>query len=147
MDHHIVSHIDTHMTRSWCIISSLEENQVTRLCLGWRYTGTISHQSICRLSSNIPAIAAVIDYPAHKTRTVKTGGWGCAAPYIGIAQVFLCFPNHICKFLIRQGLCRNLITKLAASRKCCGIKQIITVPISTVIEVVASFLILIHPLP
>lgn len=66
MDHHIVAHINTHMARSRRIIGSLEEDQISRLCVRRGNLRTAAHQSIRGLPADIPAIAAVIDHPAHE---------------------------------------------------------------------------------
>ena len=47
--------------------------QVSGLCLTLRDNVAFSHQTIGRLSAYIPAIPAVIDDPAYKTGTIKTG--------------------------------------------------------------------------
>ena len=73
MDHHPAAHINSHMAGTGSIIRPLEENQIAGLCLtgGNNITGT--HKAVCRGSANIPAIAAVIDYPTDKSRTVEAG--------------------------------------------------------------------------
>ena len=51
MDHHVISYINSNMARSRRIISFLEKDQISRLCIRWRYIGTIRPKSICCCSS------------------------------------------------------------------------------------------------
>ena len=80
MDHHPVADINAHMGRSAGVVGSLEEDQVSGLCLTFRDNVTFSHQTIGRLPAYIPAIAAVVDDPADKAGTVKAGTRRAAAP-------------------------------------------------------------------
>ena len=41
VDHHVIADIDSHMACSRCIIGSLEEDQISRFCLRWRYLRTV----------------------------------------------------------------------------------------------------------
>ena len=66
VDHHVIAHIDSHMACTRRIVSPLEKDQVSRLCFRRGNLGTVSHQSVCSLPADIPAIAAVIDHPAHE---------------------------------------------------------------------------------
>lgn len=111
MDHHIIPYINSNMARSRRIIGSLEKDQISRLCIRRSYIRTIRPKPICSCSSHIPAISAIIDYPAYETRTIKTGRWRCTAPNIRITQIFFCFPNHLGKLWIRKCFCRNIISK------------------------------------
>ena len=63
VDHHAVADIDTDMAGSRCVVSSLEENQVTGLCLTGPDNGTVIHQTASRQAAHVPTISAVIDYP------------------------------------------------------------------------------------
>ena len=80
MDHHPVADINAHMGRSAGVVGFLEEDQVSGLCLALRDNVAFSHQTVGRLPAYIPAIAAVVDDPANKTRTVKAGTRRAAAP-------------------------------------------------------------------
>ena len=55
------------------VVGFLEEDQVSGLCFTLRDNVAFSHQTIGRLSAYIPASPAVIDDPANKTGTIKTG--------------------------------------------------------------------------
>ena len=46
MNHHVISYINSNMARSRRIISSLEKDQISRLCIRWRYIGTIRPKHI-----------------------------------------------------------------------------------------------------
>ena len=145
MDHHIISYINSNMARSRRIISSLEKDQISRLCIRWRYIGTIRPKPICRCSSYIPAISAVIDYPTYETGTIKTGRWRCTAPHIRITQIFFCLPNHLGKLRIRKCFCRNIISKARpACRNTVNVKQIITISIVFVVSVILLLLFIRH---
>ena len=67
VDHHVVSYIDSHMTGSRRIVSTLKENQISRFCFGRRYICTAGTKPVCRLPSYIPAVSAVIDYPTDRS--------------------------------------------------------------------------------
>ena len=73
MDHHPVADINAHMGCAAGVVGVLEEAQVSGLCFTLRDNVAFSHQTIGRLSAYIPAIPAVIDDPAYKTGTIKTG--------------------------------------------------------------------------
>ena len=88
MNHHVISYINSNMARSRRIISSLEKDQIARLCIRWRYIGTIRTKSVRCCSSHVPSISTIIDYPAYKTRAVKTGRWRCTVPDIRITKIF-----------------------------------------------------------
>ena len=148
VDHHVVPHINPYMAGSRRIVSPLEEDQVSRFCFCRGNFGTVSHQSVCSLPADVPAVPAVIDHPAYKPGTVKAGRRGTATPHIGIPQVFLRFTDHVSEFLVCQSFRRDLIAKItAASRKGFRIKQIIPVPVCTVIKVITPFLVLVHQFP
>ena len=73
MDHHPVADINAHMGCATCVVGFLEEDQVSGLCFTFRDNVAFSHQTIGRLPAHIPTISAVVDDPAYKTGTVKTG--------------------------------------------------------------------------
>ena len=147
VDHHVVSHIDSHMAGSRRIVSTLKENQISRFCFGRRYICTAGTKPVCCLPSYIPAISAVIDYPTDKSGTVKTGTGRSTAPHIRISQIFFRFMDHVCKFFIRQCFCRNFIAKTtgtSATGQRIYIKQIITVPICQIVIIIPLFFLVIH---
>ena len=74
MYHGIIADINPNMARARCVIRPLEENQVARLRLRWRYICAAAAEPLRRLPAHAPAISTVIDHPAYKTGTVKTGG-------------------------------------------------------------------------
>ena len=71
VDHHIVAHIDCNMACARRVVRSLEEDDISRFRLACRYDGKLLPQSLCRRSSIVPSVAAVVDHPADKTGTVK----------------------------------------------------------------------------
>lgn len=82
VDHHIVAHIDADVRRAGGVIGFLKEDQVARLGVGRRDIGTDIAQSFGAKPPHIPAHTAVIDDPADKAGTVKTGAGRAAAPDI-----------------------------------------------------------------
>ena len=119
MNHHSIADINADMRSSGRIVGSLEENQITRFRFRRRDNVTEIFESVSSLSADAPAIAAIIDDPTHKARTVKTGGWGRTAPNIRIAQILFCFPYHIGKCGIGQSLPRNIIIRIfSATTRC-----------------------------
>ncbi len=88
VDHAVIPHIDPHMARSGCVISSLKKDQVSRFCFGRRYISAALPQPLRRCPSHIPSVSAMIDHPAHKPGTVKTGRRRSPAPHIGIDKFF-----------------------------------------------------------
>ena len=85
MDHHVISNVDSNMTRPTCVIGALEEDQVSRFCFRWRYLRTVRTKFICCTSSNIPSISTIIDNPAYKSGTIKST-WGITTPDIRNSQ-------------------------------------------------------------
>ena len=73
MDHHPVAHIDGNVACTGCVVGSLEEDDISRFCLTPWNDGKLLSQAFRRGSTIIPAIAAVVDHPAHKAGAVKTG--------------------------------------------------------------------------
>lgn len=71
VDHHPVPDIDPHMARARGVISPLEKYQVAGPCLGRGYRRAAPSQPFRRLPAHVPAVAAVVDDPAHKTGAVK----------------------------------------------------------------------------
>ena len=130
MDHHSISNIDSYMTGSWCVISFLKEDQISRFRLIWRYISTDSTKPFCSPATIVPSIAAVINHPGHKSRAIKTCRWGCPAPDIWITKIFLCFTDHVRKSLIRQCFRWNVIAHAAtAAWNRPKVKQIISVSV------------------
>ena len=145
MNHHVISYINSNMARSRRIISSLEKDQIARLCIRWRYIGTIRTKSVRCCSSHVPSISTIIDYPAYKTRAIKTGRWRCTTPYIRITQIFFRFPDHLGKLRIRKCFCRNIISKTCpACRNCIKVKQIITISIVFIVSVILLLFLICH---
>ena len=71
MDHHAVTDIDGHMGGSCGVIRALEKDQVPGLGFAPRNDGTDLPEAFRCQPSDIPAVTAVIDDPADKTRAVK----------------------------------------------------------------------------
>lgn len=87
VDHHAVSHIDTHMgNRAVAVIGFRKENQISGPCVSGRYIGALIENPCCRGAGQVVDAAGRID-PADKAGTVKGGRGAGAAPYIGPAQV------------------------------------------------------------
>lgn len=97
MDHHTVADINADMAGPRCVVGSLEENQVTGLCFTWTDDRTVIHQSVCCHAAYIPAVSAVIDDIADKSRAVKAGRVRRAAPDIWVSQIFLRLADHVGK--------------------------------------------------
>ena len=53
------------------VCSPVKENDVTGLCFLWRYISTDLTDSLGSKPAVVPAISAVVDYPAHKSGAVK----------------------------------------------------------------------------
>ena len=74
MQHHAVSNVDTDVTCSCSVsIRPLKEDQVPGLCLTAGNNSADVFQSIRGDPSDVPAVAAVIDHPAHEAGAVKAG--------------------------------------------------------------------------
>ena len=66
-------------------------------------------KALCPQPPKIPAHAAMVHHPRHKAGAIKGRGRGAAAPYIGIAEIFLRFGNHGGELFILQRLRGYLI--------------------------------------
>lgn len=111
MNHDLINRIYhySHMTCTGCIISPLEENKVSGLYIPGTDSCRCILPSVCCKPSIVPTITAMIDDIAYKTGAVKTSRWTRTAPYIRVAKILLSFIQHVCKLLICEIFCRNII--------------------------------------
>ena len=109
MEHHPVSHIDTHMGGAGGVVCALEEDQVAGARLRSGNPRTDTQQAGCAQPPEVPAHAAVVAHIADEAGTVEGRGGRGTAPDIGEVQVFLRFRQHGGEGLIVQCFGRHLI--------------------------------------
>ena len=112
MDHHPASDVNAHMRRPIGVIGALKEDDISRLCGAGRDDGELPAEGFRIQPAIVPAVAAVVDDPAHKAGAVKGCGWIAAAPNIGKPQVFLRLVDHIGEPLIGQRLTGNVVVQI-----------------------------------
>ena len=84
VNHHSITHIDSYMAGTTCIVGALEEYQIPWLGIILGYSGALIQKSVCCLPSHIPAITTMVNDIAYKAGTVKACAWATASPYIRI---------------------------------------------------------------
>ena len=112
VDHHPASNVNAHMGCPIGVIGALKEDDVSGLCGAGRDDGELSAKGFRIQPAVVPAVAAVVDDPAHKTGAVKGRGRTAAAPDIGIPQIFLRLVDHIGEPLIGQRLAGNVVVQI-----------------------------------
>ena len=80
VDHHSVSDVNAHVGRPIGVIGALKEDDVSRLCGAGRDDGELPAERFRIQPAVVPAVAAVVDDPAHKAGAVKGRGRTAAAP-------------------------------------------------------------------
>ena len=146
MDHHSISDINSDMTCAYGIIGSFEKNDVTGLCFLWRNIGTDLTDSLGSKPSIVPAISAVVDYPAHKSGAVKSSRHA-ATTDIRCIQMLFRFRYHPGKPLITERFRGNSVSVSSVSRQTVQIKKIVPVSEGTIVQTVANLLIICQPVP
>ena len=105
MEHPPVTHINPTMAHPRRIISALEKDQIAGLRIAGRRTDVI--EPLGPQAAHIPA--GMIDHPGHIAGAVKGCGRAGAAPYIGIADIFLGLGENGGKGFVIQILPGNLV--------------------------------------
>ena len=146
VNHHAVADINANVTCTRGVIGFLEENQVAGPCITRPDDFAVVSESFGGRSPHIPAVAAVVNDIADKAGAVKAGRWGRAAPDIRIAEIFLCFTDHVGKALVGQRLAGNIVFQIVTACRNIGIvgKEIVFVALGLQQNGIALGLILVH---
>ena len=123
MDHDLIHriHHDTHMTCTAGLIGSLEKDKIAGLYISRINSRGCVLPSVCRKSSIVPSVPAVIDHITNEAGTVKAACRAVASPHIGKSEMILGFMKHVSKLRIRQILTGNRIIFILRRNSCIGI--------------------------
>ena len=136
------------MARAVRVIGPLEKYQVSRFCLRWGDSHAVLAQLVGCHSSDIPSVSAVIDDPAYEAGAVKAGLGGITAPHIRIADIFLCFVQHICELYVAESCARHTVIRVVPLGSICidiVREQIILVPLRGQKDLIACLLDRVQP--
>ena len=104
---------DSRLTR---LREDLEKDQVAGFGFASRDDGTYLSETFRRQPSEIPAVSAVIDDPADKSRAVKTRRRGRSAPDVGITKILLSLGDHLPELFIGQGFAGDIVVQHILNR-------------------------------